>query len=134
LEREGVDLNRVIAGHVTGVSADIVEALIKRGLYAEFDTLGFPFITGAPPVDTRPNIETIIELINRGYADRILLSQDVCTKFHLHKHGGSGYDFVLTDVAPHLLARGIDQSVIDQLLIHNPARIFAFEAPRSLDG
>jgi phosphotriesterase-related protein len=129
LEAEGADLNRVIAGHVTGVDADFVETLLARGLYAEFDTLGFPFCTKAPPVDTRPNLLTLLELIRRGHADRLLISQDVCTKFQLHKNGGSGYDFVLTDVVPFLRDQGVSEADIRRITIDNPARIFSFVRP-----
>jgi len=129
LQDAGADLNRVIAGHITGVQADLVESLIRRGLYAEFDTLGFPFLTHTPQVDTRPNLGTLLELIRRGHAHRLLLSQDVCTKFHLHKNGGAGYDFVLTDVIPFLVGQGVSREDIDLITRRNPARIFGFVEP-----
>ncbi|MEO3876624.1 phosphotriesterase [Nonomuraea sp. B12E4] len=125
LERAGADLNRVIAGHVTGVGLEVVEDLLERGLYVEFDTLGLPFMLAVPAVDTRANVELVIELVARGHVERILLSHDVCTKAQLHEYGGNGYDYVLTDVVPHLQARGLTPTEIDTIIRVNPARVLS---------
>lgn len=130
LEREGADMGRVVAGHITGVDADFVETLIRRGVYVQFDTLGAPFFTQYPMLDTRPNMLTILELIKRGHASRILVSQDVCTKAQLHRHGGFGYEFVLRHLVPFLRANGVSQADIDQIVIGNPAHVLSFVKPR----
>ena len=133
LEQEGVDMRRIVAGHITGVDADFVESLLRRGVQAEFDTLGAPFVILGKPIDNRPNLETILKLIERGYASQILVSQDVCTKFQLRKHGGFGYDFVLTNFIPYARAEGVSERNILQITQRNPARVLTFDRRRQLD-
>ncbi|MFF0451175.1 phosphotriesterase [Streptomyces sp. NPDC004609] len=125
LERAGADLNRVIAGHITGVDLDMVESLLARGMYVEFDTLGLPQLLEVPQVDNRPNIDLIIELVARGHVERILISHDVCTKAQLHEYGGNGYDYILTDVIPYFASRGLSSADVDTIVRHNPARVLA---------
>lgn len=115
LEEEGVDMSRVIVGHITGVDADFVQSLLRRQVQVQFDTLGAPFAILGKPIDNRPNLETILKLVERGYASQLLLSQDVCTKFQLRKHGGFGYDFVLTNFIPYARASGMTERDILQI-------------------
>jgi len=135
LEAEGADLSRVVMGHVTADSAadfGFLESLLARGVYLEFDTLGAPFAVGIPEIDNRPNVVAIRELVRRGHADRILLSQDVCTKYQLSQFGGQGYGFVLTNLVPWLRANGVTQRDIDLMTKINPARVLTFARPRPL--
>jgi phosphotriesterase-related protein len=125
LERAGADPSRVIIGHVTGVGLDIAESLLARGLYIEFDTLGLPLMLDVPQVDTRTNVNLIVELVARGHIEHILVSQDVCTKAQLHEYGGNGYDYVLTDVVPYLESRGLTSTDTDTIIRHNPARVLS---------
>jgi phosphotriesterase-related protein len=134
LEADGADLSRVVAGHVTGLSVEFVESLLRRGVYVEFDTLGAPFFVNIKPLDTRPNLETLVELIRRGHVRRLLVSQDVCTKYQLRKHGGFGYTFIATNLVPYLRANGIGDEQIQTLLVTNPAEVLTFRAPRPLAG
>ena len=46
----------------------------------------------------------IVQLVREGWAQRILLSQDVCHRSHLKAYGGNGYDYVLTQFLPGLRA------------------------------
>jgi phosphotriesterase-related protein len=122
LERAGADLSRVILGHVTGVDLATVQSLLARGMFLEFDTLGLPLLLDVPQVDTRSNVDLIVDLIERGYTDQLLMSHDVCTKGQLHEFGGNGYDYILTDVIPHLVARGVSAVDVDTIVRRNPAR------------
>lgn len=74
-----------------------------------------------------------MQSIERGYASQILVSQDVCTKFQLRKHGGFGYDFVLTNFIPYARAEGVGERNILQVTQRNPARVLTFDRPRQLD-
>lgn len=135
LEEEGADMSRVIMGHVTADSAEdigFLESLLRRGVYLQFDTLGAPLAVSYPQIANWPNLWAILELIKRGYGDRILVSQDVCTKFQLHKYGGFGYDFVLTNLIPFLRDHGVSERDIMRVTQENPARVLAFVAPKSL--
>jgi phosphotriesterase-related protein len=128
LEAEGADLSRVIVGHVGGDAPDqldILTAALARGVTLEFDLLGVAFLLAEKVSDTRGAADTVATLIKNGYADQLLLSQDVCTKTQLKAYGGNGYDYVLTEVVPYLKGAGIADEEIEKLLVANPARLFS---------
>ncbi len=130
LLHEGLDPARIVVGHVTGVDVGFVESLLRRGVYVQFDTLGAPFFASLPALDTRPNLDVILELVRRGHAERLLLSQDVCTKFQLRRHGGAGYTFVPLHVVPWLRSKGVAESSIRRIVERNPADVLTFRAPQ----
>ena len=124
LESEHVDPRRIIIGHCDTVfdSAYHLE-LAKRGAFVQFDA-----IRGESETGDRIRVEYVQNLIKNGFLDRILLSHDVCITKHLRANGGPGFDYVLTDFVPKLLAAGLAQEQIDQMLIHNPRRALTGEA------
>ena len=126
-EQEGVDPNRVIIGHCDE-NADIRQlvALMRRGAYVQFDVLGKSHWLLD---DTR--LDLVVELVDRGFAHRLLLSADRNRVHELHAGGGPGYDHLLArfvprlrGFAPRLKERGMDREIIDRMLVHNPAEIF----------
>lgn len=128
LEIEGADPTRVIVGHVGGDAPDqldILTAALERGVTLEFDLLGAPFLLEEKVIDTRGAADAIAALVKRGYADQLLLSQDVCTKPQLKAYGGNGYDYVLKEVIPYLKGIGVTDESIEKLLVTNPARLFS---------
>ncbi|MFA6575763.1 MAG: hypothetical protein WCS84_10120, partial [Nocardioides sp.] len=62
-------------------------------------------------------------LMDAGFADRILLSQDICTRVRLTRYGGEGLDHLLRRAVPLMLRMGLTQDEVDQLLVRNPARV-----------
>jgi len=128
LEAEGADLARVIVGHVGGDAPDqldILVAALARGVTLEFDLLGAAFLLEEKVIDTRGAADTVAALVKKGYADQLLLSQDVCTKTQLKAYGGNGYDYVLSEVIPYLKGMGVTDEDVDKLLVANPARLFS---------
>lgn len=128
LETEGADLKRVIVGHVGGDAPDQLDTLtaaLQRGITLEFDLLGAGFLLAEKVIDTRGAADAVAALVEQGYADQLLLSQDVCTKTQLKAYGGNGYDYVLTEVVPYLRGLGVADEAIEKLLVGNPARLFS---------
>ena len=41
------------------------------------------------------------KLIDYGFVDKLLVSQDVCFKIRLKKYGGQGYDHLLRNIFSH---------------------------------
>lgn len=126
-ETEGADLTRVVIGHADSYpNLDYYLEVIKRGASVEFDFLGMSFTPqerhGEPRV-----IELLLELLSRGNADRVLLSQDVCHNQQLRHYEGNGYTYLQETFLPRLRERGLSQSEIDQLTIANPRRILTIE-------
>jgi len=117
LEDEGVDLRRVIIGHCdTYPDPQYHEAIAKRGAYVEFDCIRSKF-----DWEIESRAQWVMLLIGKGYLRQILLSHDCCMKPHLHAYGGNGYDYVLRDFVPRLLAKGLSDEQIHVLLVENPA-------------
>lgn len=131
LESEGADLGRVILGHSDNLVKDmpLLKSLLSRGVYVEFDLLGeFPMLS--KPVTAAHVGEGLLELIQLGYLDRVLLSQDVDRKIMLKAYGGMGYSFVLEQFVPYLKRKGITDTQIQTLVRENPRRVLTFVAPR----
>jgi predicted metal-dependent phosphotriesterase family hydrolase len=116
LEDEEVDLRRVIIGHCdTYPDPDYHEAVARRGAYVQFDTIRSKF-----DWEIESRVEWVLTLVKKGYLSQILLSHDCCMKSHLHAYGGNGYDYILRDFVPRLLAAGLAQEQIETLLKINP--------------
>ena len=144
LGEEGTDLSRVIFGHSDLISADydLMLELLSHGVYIQFDLLGRVGVPlrFAPAEDdlrmfmtsagTAMVAEAIPRLIEAGYADRILLSQDVCTKMQLKQYGGTGYSFIMEKFLPEMRSQGVSQDHIEMMMVENPKRILAFVEPQ----
>ena len=122
-EDEGVDPGRVVIGHADSYPhLDHYLGLIARGASIEFDFLGMSFTPterlGEPKI-----VDLLLEVLHRGHADRVLLSQDVCHNSQLRHYQGNGYTYLQREFLPRLLERGVSQAEIDQLTIGNPRRV-----------
>jgi len=126
LEREGVDLSRVIIGHSNDTrDVEYLELLIAQGAWVGMDRFGIDMIL---PNDER--IDLLVEMCERGHADRIVLSHDVtCYGDWIPPDWGVPLpNWVQTHVTDHvvpaLLEHGVTPEQIDQMLVGNPRRIF----------
>ena len=123
LEEEGADPGRVVIGHADSYpQLDHYLSLIARGASIEFDFLGMSF-TPMEKYGEGRTVELLLELLHRGHADRVLLSQDVCHNSQLRHYEGNGYTYLQTTFLPRLRAAGVSDAEIDQLTIANPRRI-----------
>ena len=65
-------------------------------------------------------------MVEAGYVDRLLLSQDVCVKMQLRRYGAYGYAHILENIVPMLHQAGITQAQIATMTVDNPARLFPY--------
>lgn len=130
VEAAGADPTRTIVCHVerTLTSVEAMIELARTGCMLEFDLFGqessyyfVPGFTGMP--NDAGRVRLIQALLEAGLADRVLLSQDICTKVHLRRYGGEGLHHVLHRVVPLMHRMGMTPTEVDQLLIDNPARV-----------
>ena len=122
LEEHGVPPDRVIVGHADGYEVvDYHVALVKRGAYVEFEIIR-PYYPFARTIST---LDLTADLVRLGYADRILLSQDICSKSLLRRYGGGGFGYLATDFLPQLRAKGVGDEVIHTITVENPKRVLA---------
>lgn len=129
-EAEGADLTTVVVGHA-GDSNDLdyLMALADRGATLGMDRFGLDIFN--PEAD---RVATIAALAARGYADRMVLGHDAnCfIDYFGAAHDAAKaaaapnwhYQHISDDVLPALLAAGVTQDQVDQMLVANPARYF----------
>lgn len=122
-ESEGVDPIRVIVGH-TDENGDIrqLKALAQRGAFVQFDVIG-----KVHWLLDETRVDLLRQLVDAGFADHLMLSSDRCREIELKVQGGPGYDHVLRDFVPRLRKAGFDESLLQRILVENPARALAFE-------
>ena len=70
------------------------------------------------------NAAYLARLVERGHGRRLLISQDVFLKSLLRRHGGPGYGHLLQYFVPRLHRHGMDETAVDELMSHNPRRLF----------
>jgi phosphotriesterase-related protein len=122
---EGVDLAKVIIGH-SGDTSDLtyLTALADAGSYLGMDRFGLdPFLPFAERVNT------VGELVRRGYAERVVISQDASCFIDFFDPAAKrnlvpnwNYHHISDDVLPALLDAGVTEDEIDTILVKNPRR------------
>ncbi len=123
MEDAGVDPGRVVVGHADSFP-DLLyyERILERGASVEFDFLGMSF-TPQERLGEARLVPLLLELLARGHADRILLSQDVCHNSQLRHYEGNGYTYLQETFLPRLRAAGVGEAEIRQLTVENPRRV-----------
>lgn len=131
---EGLAPERIIASHCDErPSIEFALGAAERGVWLELDTWGieawaveWPFgsrmLRGSVEAD---RIAMLLELLDRGLEDRLLLSQDVCSKEQLIRHGGFGYAHLTRTIEPKLRERGVSDALLAKLRVENPRRAIA---------
>ena len=131
LADEGVDLTRVVIGHMEKAAGnrDYLLRLLDAGSTIGFDQFGVDIPDAGMTLETR--VEAIADLCARGYAEQIVLSHDALTfidsidmamlrSLFPNHH----YSFLMETGIPALRAAGVSESAIDTMLVENPRRIF----------
>ena len=91
LERGGVNPSRIILGHISNTAVSdmtLLEDLLKRGVYLQFDVFGNPWQL---KMNDKAAADAIVTLAKKGFSRQLLVSHDMCTKFHLTRFGGPAY-------------------------------------------
>src|SRR2546421_1053386 len=128
---EGVDLARVQIAHC-GDTDDVgyIEGLIDRGVYAGLDRYGLEMFL---PIDKRN--ATAAELLRRGHAERLMISQDYCATIDwfppeaeqdFESQGAIrkwSMTLVFEEVVPALGGQGVmDDTAFNTIFVENPRR------------
>jgi phosphotriesterase-related protein len=121
-EQEGVDPGRVVIGHADSYPVlDHHLAILDRGANLEFDFLGHRF--GTEEAAEPRLVQLMVELLERGYAAQLLLSQDVCHNSQLKANEGFGYTYLQQHFLPTLRTAAVGEGEIRQMTVDNPRRI-----------
>jgi phosphotriesterase-related protein len=128
-EAEGADPAHTVLCHMNPsfADADYQMSLARRGAFIEYDMVGMDFFyadQGVQCPSDEDNARAIANLIDAGFVDRILLSQDVFLKMMLTRYGGFGYGYLLRHFVPRLLRHGVGEAAVRTMLETNPRRVF----------
>ena len=133
LAETGADLSRVIFSHqdLSGRDPEYQDRMLERGITLESDCFGLEMTTDAYggwdfPSD-RERIETVAGLVERGWADQVLISTDMCMKFQLRAYGGHGFGHILDTIVPRMRRMGITDNALDRILVENTKRLLTME-------
>ena len=124
-EEEGLDPARVIIGHADSYPLLAHQlAIVERGACVEYDFLGMRFTPTEEHGEPR-TLRLVLELLERGHGDRLLLSQDVCHNGQLKAYGGRGYSYLAETFLPRLREAGVAEDAIQRMTVDTPARLLA---------
>jgi phosphotriesterase-related protein len=119
LEACGVEPQHVAVGHVDTVpSAEYALRVAQRGAYVGLDTI-YSKARGEWA------LERLLDLVQAGFADQVLLSHDVCVTSQLRSAGGPGYGYILGSLRRAALARDLPGERFDEIVTVNPRRLLS---------
>ena len=128
----GADIPRVIMGHLDRTVFDIDRLLgiAASGCYLEWDLFGsegsyYPLANIDMPSDAQ-RLDFIKQVVDAGYAGKIVIAQDICTNHRLTRYGGHGYGHILENIVPRMRRKGFSDDDIEAITVSNPASILAF--------
>ena len=118
----GAELLRLLANHG---SARVTCMTSERFAGQTIDRV-FPHLADRDLPTDYMRIRYIRTLIDRGYGDQVVVSQDICTKTRLTTYGGHGYGHMFRNVVPLMRNRGYIESEIEAILVRTPRRLLSF--------
>ncbi|NKB52345.1 MAG: aryldialkylphosphatase [Rhizobiaceae bacterium] len=129
LENAGADLTRVILCHMDRTHPDGtgIQSLLDRGATVEWDFFGIEqsyYWMGDTELPTDlDRLRLIHKFADRGHAEQITISHDICTKTRLRHWGGHGYGHILRNVRQLMDRLGFSNVLISALIRNNPLRL-----------
>jgi phosphotriesterase-related protein len=135
LDEEGMDLSRVIIGHAfVPPQVEMMREILKMGANVQLDHIGIPWRVGSAEELDEAMATALIELIEDGYLDRIVLSFDrwffnpratVTDDDPQLENEKVDLNYMFTSWVPRLKGKGVTDDQLDQIMIHNPRRILS---------
>jgi len=129
-ENEGINMSRVCIGHSADTTdVEYLVRLLERGVVLSMDR--YPGREGRP--NWRQRNDTVKALINRGYADRLMLGHDYAPAPILAGqeppayHEPTGYLFLTRTGIPGLRELGVSEAVIHTMTVEVPRRFLSGE-------
>ena len=118
----GTRAGSVVLSHMDRLEDPAVhEALLATGVRLEYDA-AFRWGDRSP----NPTVERIAELAPR-YPKQILLGMDLARRSTKRSLGGRpGLAWLIEGLVPMLSKRGVEETLIERMLVDNPAETFAF--------
>lgn len=125
LESTGANPKSLCIGHLSDITddpkAETHKEIARRGAFLGFDTVGHQLAQG----DAK-KVALILQVLDRGYEDHILLSSDFASERETKFNGGAGYSSVTAVFLPKLRYAGVKEATIHKIMVENPKRFLAF--------
>lgn len=116
LKQEGVSPSKFIFVHAAGENnQDLHFQVAEQGAWVEYDS-----VSGG---SSAQNLQLIKAMLDKGYVDRFLISHDAGW-YNVGQPGGgniNGYTYIPKEFVPLMRQSGIEQNIIDKILITNPS-------------
>lgn len=129
LELNGVPANRIIIGHVDREKMTLEQHLeiARTGAFLQFDQIG-----KSEEYTDQVRAERVVELIEAGFGDQILLSLDYARRSLMVSYDGKpGLPYLSEWFMVLLLEAGMEALDVRKLVIDNPARALTIHPPVS---
>ncbi|NDU73456.1 aryldialkylphosphatase [Actinomadura sp. DSM 109109] len=93
--------------------------IAESGGYVSFGTLG---LAGEDAAAVGARVRRVMDLLEAGHADRVLLSTGVSRMAQVARYGGAGFGYLFDTFLPALRAAGAGEATLDAILRDNPLR------------
>jgi phosphotriesterase-related protein len=129
-EAAGVDLAHLCIGHQSTITRtddpawDIHKEIAGRGAFIGFDTVGHRMSSSFIP--ERVKVQMVVDAIDAGFEDQILLSSDFANTTQIKANWGNGFSTVLVQFVPKLRYFGVGDATLQKILVDNPRRWLAY--------
>lgn len=130
LTKQGVSPRSLCIGHMSTIklqddgTGDTLKAVAKAGAFIGFDTVGHQMSQSHIP--ERQKVERVMQVLEAGYEDHLMLSGDFAQTHNLKANWGNGFSSVVLQFVPKLRHAGVKDSTLHKILVDNPRRFLAF--------
>ena len=125
-DQEGVDPSRIVLGHSGDTTdCDHLAALADQGFVLGMDRFGINLDT-----TFEARADTLVEMVRRGYAERMVLSQDASCYIDWIEPDVMAflpqwhYLHIADDVLPYVREQGVTDEQVETMLVDVPRRCF----------
>ena len=128
-ESAGVDMAHLCIGHLSTIQRsddpgwETHKEIAGRGAFIGFDTVGHRM--SASFIPEREKVDMVLNALEAGYEDHILLSSDFANTAQIKANWGNGFSTVLVQFVPKLRYYGVPEETIRKILVDNPRRWLA---------
>jgi phosphotriesterase-related protein len=119
IKEEGLDPGRLIVVHSDAIeNIEYHLEIARQGAWVEYD--------GLSPNTSEKTLRLLRFMVDQGFEDQILLSQDAGWYNVGQPRGGKirGYEYLIEVFVPLMKENGFDQKIIYKILVNNPAKAF----------
>lgn len=101
LEKEGVKPQKICIDHIDVlIRPEYIFGLLEKGIFIEFDNFGKEFYlpSGRRFAYDLERVKVLKAVIDQGFGNKVLISNDICLKSMWRTYGGTGYAHILKNV------------------------------------